>query len=140
MFQNHMMQLLDLIAMEPPSRFEAERVRDEKVKGFGSLKPITGPSSLENLVLGQYEAGVIDGVPVPAYREEPGGRPDSMIPTFAIMRLFLDNWRWRGVPFYLASGKRLAKKLTQLLINFKEVPHSLFANIDLGTIAPNRLI
>ncbi|MGQ9921424.1 MAG: glucose-6-phosphate dehydrogenase [Desulfobacca sp.] len=140
MFQNHMMQLLALIAMEPPSRFEAERVRDEKVKGFRSLKPIIDPSSFENLVLGQYEAGTIDGVQVPAYRQEPGVSPDSIIPTFAVMRVFLDNWRWRGVPFFLASGKRLAKKLTQLIIHFKEVPHSLFANIDLGNIAPNRLI
>jgi len=140
MFQNHMMQLLALIAMEPPSRFEAERVRDEKVKGFRSLKPITAPSSAENLVLGQYGAGEIDGVQVPGYREEPGVRPDSLTPTFAVMRVFIDNWRWRGIPFYLASGKRLPKKLTQLVIHFKEVPHSLFANIALGAIAPNRLI
>jgi len=140
MFQNHMMQLLALIAMEPPSRFEAERVRDEKVKGFRSLKPISAPGSVENLVLGQYEAGQIDGVTVPAYRAEPGVRPDSLTPTFAVMRVFIDNWRWRGVPFYLASGKRLPQKLTQLIIHFKEVPHSLFANIDLGAITPNRLI
>jgi glucose-6-phosphate 1-dehydrogenase len=140
MFQNHMMQLLSLIAMEPPSRFEAERVRDEKVKAFRSLKPITDPSSAENLVLGQYGAGEIDGISVPAYRQEPGVKPDSLTPTFAAMRVFIDNWRWRGVPFYLASGKRLAKKLTQLVIHFKEVPHSLFANIELGAIAPNRLI
>jgi glucose-6-phosphate 1-dehydrogenase len=140
MFQNHMMQLLALIAMEPPSRFEGERVRDEKVKAFRSLKPITDPNSAENLVLGQYGTGEIDGVPVPGYREEPGVRPDSLTPTFAVMRVFIDNWRWRGVPFYLASGKRLPKKLTQLVIHFKEVPHSLFANIGLGTIAVNRLI
>ena len=140
MFQNHMMQLLALITMEPPSRFEAERVRDEKVKGFRSLKPFTNANLADNLVLGQYEAGDIDGVPVPAYRAEPGVRPDSLTPTFAVMRVFIDNWRWRGVPFYLASGKRLPRKLTQLIIHFKEVPHSLFANIELGTIAPNRLI
>jgi glucose-6-phosphate 1-dehydrogenase len=140
MFQNHMMQLLTLIAMEPPSRFEGERVRDEKVKVFRSLKPITGPSSAENLVLGQYGTGEINGVAYPGYREEPGVRPDSLTPTFAIMRVFIDNWRWRGVPFYLASGKRLPKKLTQLVIHFKEVPHSLFANLGLETIAVNRLI
>ncbi|MFW6126769.1 MAG: glucose-6-phosphate dehydrogenase [Thermodesulfobacteriota bacterium] len=140
MFQNHMMQLLALIAMEPPSLFEAERVRDEKVKAFRSLKPITSPTSTENLVLGQYDAGEIDGTPVPAYREESGVSPDSLTPTFAILRVFIDNWRWRGVPFYLASGKRLPQKLTQLVIHFKEVPHSLFANVELGVIAANRLI
>jgi glucose-6-phosphate 1-dehydrogenase len=140
MFQNHMMQLLALIAMEPPSRFEAERVRDEKVKAFRSLKAITDSSSAENLVLGQYAAGEIDGLATPAYRDEPGVSPKSLTPTFAVLRVFIDNWRWRGVPFYLASGKRLAKKLTQLVIHFKEVPHSLFANIELGAIAPNRLI
>jgi glucose-6-phosphate 1-dehydrogenase len=140
MFQNHMMQLLALIALEPPSRFEAERVRDEKVKAFGSLKPVASPFSAENLVLGQYGAGEIDGISVPAYREESGVRPDSLTPTFAVLRVFIDNWRWRGVPFYLASGKRLPQKLTQVVIHFKEVPHSLFANIDLGAIATNRLI
>jgi len=140
MFQNHLMQLLALIAMEPPSRFEAEQVRDEKVKSFRALKPFPLPLSPDDLVLGQYEAGEIDGVAVPAYRAEPGVRPDSLTPTFAAMRVFLDNWRWRGVPFYLASGKRLPRKLTQLVIHFKEVPHSLFADINLGAIAPNRLI
>lgn len=140
MFQNHMMQLLALIAMEPPARFQGERVRDEKVKAFRSLKPMAAPISVENLVLGQYGTGEIDGLPCPGYREEPGVRPDSLTPTFAVMRVFIDNWRWRGVPFYLASGKRLPKKLTQLVIHFKEVPHSLFANIQLGAIAANRLI
>lgn len=140
MFQNHMMQLLALIAMEPPSRFEAERVRDEKVKAFRSLKPINALISPEDLVLGQYGAGEIDGVQVPPYREESGVRPESLTPTFAVLRVFIDNWRWRGVPFYLASGKRLPQKLTQVVIHFKEVPHSLFANIDLGAIASNRLI
>lgn len=140
MFQNHLMQLLALITLEPPSRFEAEQVRDEKVKGFRALKPFHSQSLRDNLVLGQYEAGVIDGITVPAYCQEPGVRPDSLTPTFAIMRVFIDNWRWRGVPFYLASGKRLPQKLTQLIIHFKEVPHSLFANIGLGTIGPNRLV
>ncbi len=140
MFQNHMMQLLALIAMEPPSRFEAERVRDEKVKAFRSLKPVTSPFSAEDLVLGQYGTGESDGVSVPAYREESGVNPDSLTPTFAVLRVFIDNWRWRGVPFYLASGKRLPQKLTQLVIHFKEVPHSLFANVELGAIAANRLI
>jgi glucose-6-phosphate 1-dehydrogenase len=139
MFQNHMMQLLSLIAMEPPPRFEAERVRDEKVKVFRSLKPIADPNSEENLVLGQYVAGEIDGETVPGYREEPGVSLDSLTPTFAIMRVFIDNWRWRGVPFYLISGKRLPQKVTELVIHFKEVPHSLFENIHLGPVMANRL-
>ena len=140
MFQNHMMQLLALMTMEPPPRFAAEQVRDEKIKGFRALKPLTAANLTENLVLGQYGPGVIDGAAVPGYREEPGVNPASLTPTFAVMRVFIDNWRWRGVPFYLASGKRLPQKLTQLSIHFKEVPHALFANIDLGAIAPNRLI
>lgn len=139
MFQNHMMQLLALTALEPPALFEAEQVRDEKMKVFRSLKPITDPNSEENLVLGQYGAGEIDGAKVPGYREEAGVKPDSLTPTFAVMRVFIDNWRWRGVPFYLVSGKRLPQKLTQLVIHFKEVPHSMFENIQMGLIAANRL-
>ncbi len=140
MFQNHMMQLLALTALEPPARFEAEQVRDEKVKVFRSLKPISDPNSEENLILGQYTAGEIDGDKVPGYREEEGVASDSLTPTFAVMRVFIDNWRWRGVPFYLVSGKRLPTKLTELVIHFKEVPHSMFENIQMGPIMANRLI
>lgn len=140
MFQNHLMQLLALLAMEPPALFQAEQVWDEKVKVFRSLKPITDPNSEEHLVLGQYAAGEIDGQPVPGYREEKGVRPDSLTPTFAVLRVFIDNWRWRGVPFYLVSGKRLRQKLTQLVVHFREVPHSLFEHIQMGPIPANRLI
>ncbi|MGQ9688376.1 MAG: glucose-6-phosphate dehydrogenase [Desulfobaccales bacterium] len=140
MFQNHMMQLLALIGMEPPCRFESVHVREEKLKCFRSLKPLASPLSATDLVLGQYTGGQLDGLTVSGYREEPGVKADSLTPTFGVMRVFLDNWRWRGVPFYLASGKRLPQKLTQLVIHFKEVPHSLFANVDLEAIAANRLI
>jgi glucose-6-phosphate 1-dehydrogenase len=140
MFQNHMMQLLSLTALEPPSRFEAEQVRDEKMKVFRSLKPIKDPNSEENLILGQYAAGEINGERVPGYREEEGVRPDSLTPTFAVMRVFIDNWRWQGVPFYLVSGKRLPEKRTELIIHFKKVPHSMFENIQMGPIAANRLV
>ncbi len=140
MFQNHMMQLLALIAMEPPARFEAERVRDEKAKVFSALKPIADPNSEENLVLGQYGAGEMDGQRVPGYREERSVSPASLTPTFAVMRVFIDNWRWRGVPFYLVSGKRLPEKITELVIHFKQVPHSMFENIRMAPIAANRLI
>ncbi len=140
MFQNHMMQLLALTAMEPPSLFEADRVRDEKVKMFRSLKPLPYTDQEENLILGQYGPGTIDGKAVPGYRDEPGVNPESLTPTFAVMRAFIDNWRWRGVPFYIVSGKRLAKKLTEIVIQFKEVPHSLFRNILGERIMANRLI
>jgi glucose-6-phosphate 1-dehydrogenase len=140
MFQNHMMQLLALTALEPPSHFEAARVQDEKGKVFRSLKPFEVEHWPENLILGQYGPGTIDGRPVPGYRDEPGVRPGSATPTFAVMRLFIDNWRWRGVPFYLASGKRLARKESRIVIQFKNVPHSMFRNVLVEAIAANRLV
>ena len=129
MFQNHMMQLLALTAMEPPSRFEAEHVRDERVKLFRSLQPFPTEYVSENIVLGQYGPGTIEHEGVPGYREEPGVDAHSLTPTYAMMKVFVDNWRWQGVPFYLASGKRLAHKLTSIIIHFKEVPHSMFRNV-----------
>jgi len=140
MFQNHMMQLLALTAMEPPSLSEADRVRDEKVKVFRSLKPIPDKDQEESLILGQYGSGRIEGNTVPGYRDESGVNPESLTPTFAIMRGFIDNWRWRGVPFYMVSGKRLARKLTEIVIQFREVPHSMFQNVLGEHIMANRLI
>jgi len=139
MFQNHMMQLLSLTAMEPPSLFEANRVRDEKTKVYRALRPFPVGNLHEYLVLGQYGEGVIDGERVPAYRDEPGVTPDSLTPTFAMMKVFLDNWRWQGVPFYITSGKRLAKKSTEISIQFKEVPHSMFRQTLGEHITANRL-
>jgi glucose-6-phosphate 1-dehydrogenase len=140
MFQNHLMQLLALIAMEPPSRFESDRVQEEKAKVFRSLKPLAAAGVHENLVLGQYGPGHIDGTEVPGYLDEPGVSPGSKTPTFAVLRLFLDDWRWRGVPFYLASGKRLARKVTEITVQFKEVPHSMFQSVLGERIMANRLI
>jgi glucose-6-phosphate 1-dehydrogenase len=140
MFQNHMMQLLALIAMEPPARFKADLVSDEKSKVFGALRPFPVDDLHHYLVLGQYSAGVIENQPACAYREEPGVNPDSLTPTFAMMKVFLDNWRWQGVPFYMTSGKRLARKLTEISIQFKTVPHSLFRHILGEAIVANRLI
>lgn len=140
MFQNHMMQLLALTAMEPPSLFEADRVRDEKVKVYRSLRPFQVENQQDYLVVGQYGAGSIGGKRVPAYRDEPGVSPDSLTPTFAMMKVFLDNWRWKGVPFYLTSGKRLAKKRTEINIQFKEVPHSMFRQTLKDDIIANQLI
>jgi len=140
MFQNHMMQLLALIAMEPPASFEASTVRSEKVKIFQALRPIPLDKIDNFLKLGQYGAGIVDGKAVPGYREEPGVAPDSKVPTYAAMKIFLDNWRWQGVPFYVTSGKRLPKKITQIAIQFKEVPHSMFRNILGEHIMANRLV
>ncbi|MEW6671243.1 MAG: glucose-6-phosphate dehydrogenase [Thermodesulfobacteriota bacterium] len=140
MFQNHMMQLLALIAMEPPSAFDAERVRDEKTKTHRCLRPFPVDRLSDYLVLGQYGPGMQDGATMPAYRDEPGVRPDSMMPTFAMMKLFIDNWRWQGVPFFLTSGKRLSRKLTRISIRFKDVPHSMFRRTLGGTITANQLV
>lgn len=139
MFQNHMLQLLAMSAMEPPPHFDAERVRDEKVKLFRSLRPAPADRIDDVLVLGQYTAGTEDGRTVPGYREEPGVNPTSLTPTFGMMKAFIDNWRWQGVPFFLVSGKRLPRKLTKIVIQFKRIPHSMFrAVLDEGVTA-NRL-
>lgn len=140
MFQNHMMQLFALTAMEPPSVFEAERVRDEKAKLYRALRPFPVQRINDHIVLGQYGLGSIDGKKVRAYREEPGVNPESLTPTFAMISIFVDNWRWHGVPFFLTSGKRLLKKVTEITIQFKEVPHSLFRNVLGERILANRLV
>jgi glucose-6-phosphate 1-dehydrogenase len=140
MFQNHMMQLFALTAMEPPSLFEAARVLDEKAKLYRALRPFPVDRLEESIVLGQYDRGIAGGRKVPAYREEPGVSADSLTPTYAMMKVFVDNWRWQGVPFYMTSGKRLAKKLTEIVIRFKEIPHSMFRQILEEDIRANRLI
>ncbi len=139
MFQNHMMQLLALTAMDPPSAFEAERVRDEKARVYRTLRPFPTERLWEYLTLGQYKSGFMDGKPVVGYREETGVDPRSLTPTFASMKVFLDNWRWQGVPFRLVSGKRMARKMTEINIFFKEVPHALFRRAVSGNIAANKL-
>jgi len=139
MFQNHMLQLLALTAMEPPSRFEADRVRDETCKVFRSLRRLNSSEARQSIVLAQYGPGFIDGKPVPGYREERGIDPQSLTPTFAMMKVFVENWRWEGVPFYLTSGKRLHSKTTEIVIEFKRVPHSMFRDVLGQTITPNRL-
>lgn len=142
MFQNHMLQLLSLIAMEPPSHFEAEPVRDEKIKLLRSIRPLHGhkDTSHEPIVLGQYGPGIIDDQKVPGYRQESGIAPSSLIPTFAMLPVYVDNWRWQGVPFYLISGKRMARKETRIVIQFKDVPHSLFRDILGARVVANRLV
>jgi len=139
MFQNHIMQLLALTAIEAPSQFETNRVRDEKIKVFRSLRPFPIEKLHEYIVLGQYGQGEIDGETVSTYRDEPGVNSHSLTPTFARMKVFIDNWRWQGVPFILTSGKRLAKKISEIAIQFKGVPHSMFRQTLGETIEANRL-
>ena len=140
MFQNHMMQLLALVGEEPPSRFSADLVRDKKVELFRSLRPIPLEDLENHLVLGQYTKGEIEGKKVPGYREEDGVDPDSLTPTYALLRVFVDNWRWQGVPFYITSGKRLKWKVTRIDIQFKAVPHSIFRQTIGEDVSADRLI
>ena len=140
MFQNHMFQLLSLTAMEPPSLFSHHRVRDEKAKVFQSMRPFDLNKLDEVAVVGQYGTGTYNGEPVKAYREEPGVAPDSCTPTFAALKINIDNWRWNGVPFYLRSGKRLKSRTTEIIVHFKPVPHMMFTRTMGDNIEPNILI
>ncbi|QBF24374.1 glucose-6-phosphate dehydrogenase [Pseudomonas tructae] len=126
MLQNHLLQLLCLVAMEPPAQFEAESVRDEKVKILKALQPISDQDVQDKTVRGQYSAGKIGGQEVPAYYFEKDVDNDSDTETFVAVEAHINNWRWAGVPFYLRTGKRLAKRSSQIVIQFKPVPHRLF--------------
>ncbi len=137
--QNHMLQLVSLVAMEPPSRFGADEVRDEKVKVLRAVRAPTGEAVARRTVRGQYGRGTIGGRPVGAYREEEGVAADSQVETFAALRLEVENWRWAGVPFYLRAGKRLAKRVTEIAIQFRPVPHLAFADRSLVG-QPNALL
>ena len=140
MFQNHIFQLLALTAMEPPSIFEAERVRDEKMKVFRSIRPFALDRLDDVAVIGQYSEGKVNGEKVPGYRDEPGVASDSVTPTFAAMKVFIDNWRWNNVPFYLRSGKRLLKRKAEISVHFKPVPHLMFARTIREGIEPNTVV
>jgi glucose-6-phosphate 1-dehydrogenase len=137
--QNHLLQLLTLTAMEPPVRFTADAVRDEKVKVLRSLKPLDHRAVAEQSVRAQYQAGTVAGEPVPGYREEPAVAPRSMTETFLALKLEIDNWRWAGVPFYLRVGKRLPKRATEIAISFRRPPISIFRDAGCGTIESNVL-
>ena len=132
MFQNHLLQLLCLTAMETPVRIDADAVRSEKVKVLRSIRPIPAREVDQWAVRGQYSPGVVDGEEVLGYREEAGVSRKSATPTYAAVRFFIDNWRWSGVPFYLRSGKRLAKRTTEIAIEFREVPHMTLFSKDGG--------
>ncbi len=137
MVQNHMLQLLALVAMEPPVDFDATAVRDEKVKVLRSLRPITVDDVPEHVVTGQYGAGAVGSEPVKAYAEELGKQ--STTETFVALKAHVENWRWAGVPFYLRTGKRMAERKTEVFIQFKCVPHSIFASRGAKTQA-NKLV
>ncbi|MBS0481396.1 MAG: glucose-6-phosphate dehydrogenase [Proteobacteria bacterium] len=133
MVQNHMLQLLALVAMEPPANYDATAIRDEKVKVLRALRLVEPGET----VTGQYRKGAIDGKPVPGYDEELGH--DSDTETFVAIKAHLDNWRWKGVPFYLRTGKRLPERMTEIVVNFRRVPHSIFASRGALT-QPNALV
>jgi glucose-6-phosphate 1-dehydrogenase len=124
--ENHMLQLLSIVAMEPPVVFEAEPVRDEKLKVLKALRRIPPEQTGEFTLRGQYTAGKVDGVPVSSYRGEEKVKPDSWTETFVVLRLQIDNWRWAGTPFYLRHGKRLPKRATEIAIQFKRAPQMFF--------------
>ncbi len=133
MVQNHMLQLLALVAMEPPGRFDATAVRDEKVKVLRALRDV----GKDETVTGQYRAGAVGGAAVPGYDEELG--KDSDTETFVAIKAHVDNWRWKGVPFYLRTGKRLPERVTEIVVQFRCVPHSIFAGKG-ASMQPNKLV
>ena len=136
MIQNHALQLLTMIAMEPPPSSDADAIRDEKLKVLRSLKPFTPESVARDVIRGQYKAGMVDGKPVPGYLEEAKVPAGSTCDTFVALRTEVQNWRWAGVPFYLRTGKRLAARDAQIVVNFREVPHAIFP----GTRQANKLV
>ncbi len=139
MVQSHLLQLLTVVAMEPPAFFNGNAVRDEKVKTLRSLVPPQGAAVATRTVRGQYQTGFSGGRPVIPYREEKGVAPDSRTDTFAAIKLEIDNWRWGGVPFYLRTGKRLPRRVTEVAIEFKQVPHLMFQSVGELDLAPNVL-
>ncbi|PYM60783.1 MAG: glucose-6-phosphate dehydrogenase [Candidatus Rokuibacteriota bacterium] len=140
MIQNHMFQLLSLVTMEPPISFDADAVRDEKVKVLHAIRPMTADAVARNTVRGQYGPGTVGGKAVPGYRQERNVSPTSTVETYAAMKLFVENWRWAGVPFYLRSGKRLPRRDTEITIQFRRPPLLLFDRTAAADIEPNRLV
>jgi glucose-6-phosphate 1-dehydrogenase len=138
--QNHMLQLLALLTMEPPTSFEANRLRDEKLKVLEAIVPPTIDEVSSMAVRARYGAGSVGGTPVPAYRDEPGVAPDTRTETYAALRLHVSNWRWSGVPFYLRTGKRLARKLTEIAVILKPVPHLAFRSSGSVGVQANQII
>ncbi|PYP87652.1 MAG: glucose-6-phosphate dehydrogenase [Candidatus Angelobacter sp. Gp1-AA117] len=140
MVPNHLFQLLSLTTMEPPISFSSDAVHDEQAKILHAVQPLSAEDVLHCAVRGQYGEGEINGERLPAYRSEPGVPPDSKTETFVAMRLVIDNWRWAGVPFYLRTGKRLARRATEVAIQFKRAPFVLFRDTPVNSLKPNQLV
>jgi glucose-6-phosphate 1-dehydrogenase len=139
MVQNHLLQLLCIVAMEPPSSIDPDAVRDEKLKVLRALNPFTPDDVASRTVRGQYRAGTINAQRVPGYLEEMGIPPDSATETYVAIRAELENWRWSGVPFYLRTGKRMAERVAEIVVNFRTVPHSIFPSAGKDSLG-NRLV
>ncbi|MGZ3182429.1 MAG: glucose-6-phosphate dehydrogenase [Telluria sp.] len=139
MLQNHLLQLLCIVAMEPPTSIAPDAVRDSKLQVLRSLKRFTPATLAQNIVRGQYRAGHVDGQPVPSYRDEPDAPAASRTETFVAMKAEIDTWRWAGVPFYLRTGKRMADRLAEIVVRFKPIPHSIFAQ-PTNSFQPNSLV
>jgi glucose-6-phosphate 1-dehydrogenase len=140
MIQNHLFQLLALVAMEPPISFDGDAIRDQKVRVLQAIKPMDDEEIIRNSVRGQYGSGFVEGTPVPGYREEPSEGRDSATETFAALKLNVENWRWADVPFYLRAGKRMARRDTEIVIQFRRAPILLFRSAGAAGLEPNRLI
>ena len=138
MVQNHLLQLLSIVAMEPPASMDSDAVRDEKLKVLRSLSPFTLADVSQNTVRGQYKAGASGGQPVVGYLEEADIPPDSNTETFVALRTQVNTWRWAHIPFFLRTGKRMAEKRSEIVINFSEIPHSIFSNNTV--MQPNRMV
>jgi glucose-6-phosphate 1-dehydrogenase len=139
MVQNHLLQILSLVAMEPPTTLDADSIRDEKLKVLKALRPINSTNVAEKTVRGQYVAGFVRGEEVPGYLEEPDANEKSKTETFVAIKAEIDNWRWAGVPFYLRTGKRLPNKTSEVVIYFKRQPHNLFSD-SFTTLPQNKLV
>ena len=139
MLQNHLLQLLCIVAMEPPTSIAPDAVRDAKLQVLRSLKRFTPTTLAQNIIRGQYRSGYVDGQPVPGYRDEPDAPKQSKTETFVAMKAEIDTWRWAGVPFYLRTGKRMADRLAEIVVRFKQIPHSIF-NQPNSSFQPNSLV
>ncbi len=140
MFQNHMLSMLSLVAMEPPVAFESDRIRDQKVSLLRAIRPLEPAGDSPSIIKGQYTAGSISGKRVCGYLDEPDVKSDSKTETYVAAKLFIDNWRWRGTPFYLRTGKRMAEKLTEIAIFFKTAPNSMFSHYGIDVLPANVLV
>jgi glucose-6-phosphate 1-dehydrogenase len=140
MFVSHMLSMVSLVAMEPPASFAAEHIRNEKIQLLQSIRPFSLQPWSEDVVKGQYAAGKINDIKVPAYRQEADVEKNSNTETYVAARLWVDNWRWQGVPFYLRTGKRLAKRVTEVAVTFKKVPHVMFKSVGIEQLPANVLV